>query len=103
FVGNNVYRIHGFHPGSRDSLDAGLLCLGVARHRIGRWGFARMVVRALLGRLDQERDLDILVAKEIQIASRRRRLPVSIDGEIVSLTTPLHYSIRPGALRVIAP
>jgi len=103
FVGNNVYRMEGIHLGLRDSLSRGELFLGVAQYRMGRWGLARLAVRALAGRIRTERDFDTLCTKEVLISSRHRLLPVSFDGEIAVLTTPLRYRTRPGALRVIAP
>ena len=102
-VGNNVYRMEGIHLGSRDSLTRGELFLGVAQYRLGRLGLARLAVRALTGRIRSERDFDMLCAKEVRISSRHRLLPVSFDGEVAVLATPLHYRTRPGALRVIAP
>jgi diacylglycerol kinase family enzyme len=58
-------------------------------------------VRALFGRLRGAAGLDALVTEAIDIESRHIRLPVSIDGEVVSLDAPLSYRIRPGALTVI--
>ena len=34
---------------------------------------------------------------------RPKRIPVATDGEVTVLSTPLHYRIRPGALKVIVP
>jgi diacylglycerol kinase family enzyme len=103
FVGNNVYRMVGLRLGSRDSLTDGLLFLGVARRPIGRWGLIQLAFRALFGHIREERDLDLVVAKEIHITSRRRRVRVSLDGEVTRMATPLQYRTRPGALKVIAP
>lgn len=103
FVGNNSYRMDGFDLGSRESLTGQVLFLGVAQNRIGRWGLVRLAFRALLGRIRDERDFTVLLTKEVSIASRHKRLPVSVDGEVVLLDTPLNYRTRPQALRVIAP
>jgi diacylglycerol kinase family enzyme len=103
FVGNNIYKMEGIDLGSRDSLTEGVLCLGVAQYRIGRWGLVRLAFRALFGRLRGERDFTVLTADEVLIASRHKRLPVSLDGEVALLETPLVYRTRPQALRVIAP
>ena len=103
FVGANAYRMEGLHLGSRESLSGGLLWLGVAQYRMGRWGMVRLAFRALFGGIHHEPDLDTLSAREIHITSRHKRLAVSLDGEVAVLETPLHYRIRPGALRVIAP
>jgi diacylglycerol kinase family enzyme len=102
FVGNNAYRMEGFNLGSRDSLTEGRLSVGIAQYRIGRWGLVRLAFRALLFGIARERDLDVLFAPEVQITSRRKRLPVSFDGELARLEPPLQYRIRPRALRVIA-
>ena len=98
FIGNNVYEMSGLRIGDRARLDAGLLSLYVS-HRSGRRGLLALAMRALLGR--ESAGLDELAATEITIAARRARLPVAIDGEVFTIDTPLHYRIRPRALRVI--
>jgi diacylglycerol kinase family enzyme len=103
FVGNNVYRVKGIGLGSRDSLTGGVLFLGVARRPIGRWGLFRLALRSLIGRIHDERDVDFLETKELDVLSRRKHLRVSLDGEVLRLRTPLHYRTRSGALKVIAP
>lgn len=103
FVGNNAYRMEGINLGSRDSLTEARLSVGIAQYRIGRWGMVRLAIRALFFGIAGERDLDVLFASAVQITSRRKRLPVSLDGELALLAPPLQYRIRPRALRVIAP
>ncbi|MCA1635685.1 MAG: diacylglycerol kinase family lipid kinase [Acidobacteria bacterium] len=103
FIGNNEYEIESLDIGARRRLDAGYLSLYVA-HRTGRLGLFWLAVRALCGRLRQAKDFDALCAKEIWVeTSRPRRLPVAADGEVTLMTTPLHYRVLPGALRVIVP
>jgi diacylglycerol kinase family enzyme len=103
FVGNNEYQMESLQIGARECLDAGHLSLYVA-HRTGRLGLLRLAFSALLGRLWREEDFDALCAREIWVETRRpKRLPVAVDGEVTVLTTPLHYRIRPRALKVIVP
>lgn len=102
FVGNNVYRFEGLRAARRDSISAGTLCLAVA-HRTGRAGLIRLAAHAVFGRLREARDFDLLTAKEISVETRRPTARVSLDGEVVRMNTPLHYRIRPGALRVFVP
>ncbi|HYN86014.1 MAG TPA: diacylglycerol kinase family protein [Pyrinomonadaceae bacterium] len=103
FVGNNVYEMEGLQIGARQRLDAGVLSLYVT-HRTGRFGLLLLAVRALAGRLREAKDFDALTAKEIWIETRRpRRMRVATDGEVTIMRTPLHYRIRPRALRVIVP
>jgi diacylglycerol kinase family enzyme len=103
FVGNNEYQVENLQMGARECLDAGHLSLYVA-HRTGRLGLLRLALSALFGRLREAHDFDALCAHEIWVETRRpKRIPVATDGEVLVLSTPLHYRIRPGALKVIVP
>ena len=103
FVGNNEYEMESLQMGGRACLDAGCLSLYVA-HRTGRLGLLRLALSALFGRLRQAHDFDALNAQEIWVETRKpRRLPVATDGEVNVMTSPLHYRVRPGALKVIVP
>ena len=102
FVGNNEYQIAGFNLGGRTCLNAGKLGLYLT-HRTGRLGLFRLAFRALLGRLEQAEDFDAFCVEEATIDARRLRLLVATDGEVTLLETPLHYRIRPRALRVLVP
>jgi diacylglycerol kinase family enzyme len=71
-------------------------------NRTGRWGLVRLALRALLGRLRQEKDFLAVLTKEVKIETRQKRLRVAFDGEVELMHAPLHYRSRPGALRVMA-
>jgi diacylglycerol kinase family enzyme len=102
FVGNNRYEMEGFRIGERARLDGGELSLYVA-NRTGRLGLVRLALRALLGRLDQATDFDMAHAKHIEVQTRRERVHIATDGEILVMQTPLQLHIVPGALKVIVP
>ncbi|HLL16482.1 MAG TPA: diacylglycerol kinase family protein [Pyrinomonadaceae bacterium] len=102
FIGNNEYQMDAFNLGARSCLDAGHLSLHLTRD-IGRWGLVRLAASALFGRLRESKDFDALCTKEVWIETRRTRLRVATDGEVTIMRSPLHYAVRPGALRVIAP
>lgn len=102
FIGNNEYEMENFNIGSRSCLDKGQLSLYIA-HRTGRLGLVRLALRALFGGLRDEEDFDALCTREIWIETRRPRLRVATDGEVTIMETPLHYRVRPGALRVLVP
>jgi diacylglycerol kinase family enzyme len=101
FVGNNRYKIEGLQLGSRDRLDRGELCLCVAR-RMSRLGLGRMAVHGLMGGLRDSGELDVLCTQEALVKTRRR-VDVALDGQVVRMRAPLRFTIRPAALRVIAP
>ena len=102
FIGNNEYTMEGLAIGARSRLDAGTLSLYVAQ-RPGRLGLLRFALRALIGGLKEERDFDVLLAREMTIETRHTHLHVAFDGEVQEMPTPLHYQIRPGALTVMVP
>ncbi len=102
FIGNNEYQMQGLTIGERGRLDGGTLSLYVAQ-RPGRLGLVRLAFHALLGRLAQQKDFDVLLAKQLDVETRHKRLRVATDGEVTVMTTPLNYRIRAAALTVIVP
>ena len=102
FIGNNEYTMQGFSIGERKALNGAKLSLYIAQ-RPGRLALMRLGWSALCGRLAQERDFDVITARNLNIDTRHKRLRVATDGEVTVMVTPLHYRIRPGALRVIVP
>jgi diacylglycerol kinase family enzyme len=102
FIGNNEYCVEGFDLGARAKLDSGWLWLYTV-HDAGRWGLVKFALNAVFRRLLERRDFDRLCAKEIWIASRHQTVRVATDGEVCLMRSPLHYRIRPGALRVLVP
>ncbi len=103
FIGNNEYEVEGLRLGARARLDGGELWLYVAPHRASRWALMRLALRAILGRLRQERDFYAAPSAEIWVETRRKRIRVALDGELTVLESPLHFRVRRQALRVIAP
>ncbi len=102
FVGNNRYRLELPGAGTRERLDSGELCIIVLRRK-SRWGFLAAIVRSLAGR---HRPIDIVEVDDVQrlrVGSSRASLTISLDGETARMEPPLHYRIRPGAIKVIAP
>ena len=102
FVGNNRYEMEGFRIGERARLDGGELSLYVA-NRTGRLGLLRLALRALLHRLNQAADFDMVHARHIEVQTRRERVHIATDGEILLMQTPLRFRVVPGALKVIVP
>jgi diacylglycerol kinase family enzyme len=101
FVGNNDYCVSGLSLGTRERLDGGSLCLFVARQQSAA-ALVGMALRCVLGLLDDERDLRSMTLTAVDIDFRHGSLLVASDGEVERLAPPLHYRIRPGALRVFA-
>ena len=102
FIGNNEYRMEGFAIGERSGMDDGMLSLYVAQ-RPGRLRLLQLAIRALTGRLRQARDFDAILATDIVVRSKKKRLRVAADGEVTVMAPPLHYRIRPASLIVMRP
>lgn len=102
FVGNNDYEMETLNVGHRACLDKGQLSLYMT-NRTGRLGLIRLALRALIGRLHQEKDFVALCAREIWIETKHKRLRVALDGEVTIMEPRLHYRVRPQALRVLVP
>jgi diacylglycerol kinase family enzyme len=47
--------------------------------------------------------LRVLTSREVVVTAGSERIPVGIDGEAVSMATPVRCAIRPGVLRVRVP
>jgi YegS/Rv2252/BmrU family lipid kinase len=102
FVGNNVYQLNGRSLGTRERLDEGELSVYIAKQQ-SRLALLWLSCRAFLGFLNEQQDLRSFNIPAVDISSRHRRLLVAFDGEVETMRSPLHYRIRPRALRVFAP
>ncbi len=102
FVGNNKYSVEGLSIGTRSSLDNGELCLYVVKHS-SRWDLIKLGLHGLINNLHSHEQFVSYSAKSIKFQTRKAFLKVAIDGEIVSLPSPLTYTIRPLALTVKVP
>jgi diacylglycerol kinase family enzyme len=102
FVGNNDYRLDLGAPGRRESLNDGRLCVLVMRKKTRRSLLAASI-RALLGRTRRDDMVRLEGVERLRVDSRRSRLAVSLDGEVLRTRPPLDYRIRKQALQVIAP
>ena len=102
FVGNNEYEMDLYNIGRRPKLDEGKLSVYFLHHG-GRWGVILLLFHTLFGRLRQWKDFEEVNTDEVLIEMRKKLMTVAFDGEIGVLKTPLHYRIRPLALKVIVP
>ena len=101
FIGNNRYCLTGLRLGARDQVDGGELWVYRAP-RASRISLLRLALRALFGRQDHSA-LAVVTAKSFRISTRRRHIHVARDGEVIKMSAPLNYSIRPKALAVVMP
>jgi diacylglycerol kinase family enzyme len=101
FVGNNRYTVTGLEIGKRTALDVGKLWVCTAPYA-GRLKLLTLAVKAMLG-LVQDADLAAFETDKADVRIYRAHVQVATDGEVNVMQTPLHYRIRPAALRVVVP
>ncbi len=102
FIGNNEYAMNAFTYSARSRFDSGNLYLYIARSR-GRLGLVGLGVLGLFRDLKWTDRFDRLCLPEFTIETRKKAVPVYLDGEVVILRPPLTYRNRAHALRVIVP
>jgi diacylglycerol kinase family enzyme len=102
FVGNNEYELRGLHFSARRSLNEGLLHLCMAPN-VTQLGAMRVFGAALVGRLRSFKQFESIKLPEVTVEARRPQLPVSLDGEVFMLNTPLRFRMHPRALNVRVP
>ncbi|MEY2231587.1 diacylglycerol kinase family protein [Streptomyces sp. BF23-19] len=96
-VSNNPYTSSEPMGARRARLDRGEL--GVLGIRVNNAAQAADV--ALRGA--RAAGLHVLTSRQVVIASAAERIAVAVDGEALTMPTPVTCSVRPGALRVLVP
>jgi diacylglycerol kinase family enzyme len=102
FIGNNDYQLTLPGLGKRARLDGGELSVYVTKAQ-SRLALFRLACRAIFGLSQRLSDMRIVKGRTASIETRRHHVLVAFDGEVELLRPPLHYEIRPRALRVFAP
>jgi diacylglycerol kinase family enzyme len=102
-IANNDYEeMFGLIP-RRCSLTAGYFTLYISTHRT-RWGMFVSLLRWLVGRWRQDREVLAFPGREMEINVRgRRRVEIMVDGEIEKIAVPFTIKILPRALTVLVP
>jgi diacylglycerol kinase family enzyme len=102
-VGNNEYETEGLRLGARPRLNRGRLSAYLAP-RLHARELPGLLALALAGRVRENHNFEWFMARELRAETpESRSVRVAVDGEVVQMTTPLNYRVRPLALRVIAP
>jgi diacylglycerol kinase family enzyme len=103
FVGNGAYGENLVDIATRESLRDGVLDVRVVRAD-QRFARLRLVADALTGRLGRSRVLERRTCRAITITVHgRRSVAIALDGEAMTLDTPLEYESAAGALQVLVP
>jgi diacylglycerol kinase family enzyme len=104
-VGNNQYTLEGIGLGARTQLDRGQLFVYLSPRARAR-DLPMLIARAVIGRASLSGAFEIVAATELTVETRTRtarRIRVALDGEVLTMSAPLRYRLRPGALPVVVP
>lgn len=101
-VANNSYdqRIGRFM--ARRRLDRGTMTAYLIRSLRMRDAL-RLALSMLAGRWRSDQAIEFEKVRELTVQSKRKRVMVTMDGEVTRLDTPLNFRIRPRSLQVLAP
>lgn len=81
---------------------SGLLGMMVVR-KTRRLGLLSLGFRAAFGTLNDSSLVETHCAAEIEVSSRRPRVKLVIDGEVMELAVPLRFSVQRDALLMVCP
>ena len=102
FVGTNAHQLDAFGMKGTECVDAGLLAMYITQP-LGARGLWTLALSGLIKGFGDMPDLETLCAREAVVTTRRKRIRVAVDGEILRLHSPLRYRSRADALRVMVP
>ena len=105
-ISNNQYALsqtHGEHNNFRkESLSDGLLGIYSASPP-SFWAKIRLLAKLQLGAWRNDPALKEYIAKTVALKTGNNKELISIDGEPIEMHTPLNFSIKQKALKVIVP
>ena len=102
FVCNNPAELDYFNLPGRQCIDADKFAVYVPKP-LSPAGIVRLGFRMLGRRAQESRDFETFCARDVSFEIKPSRVPVSLDGEVEIMQSPLHYRLRPGALRIRLP
>ena len=101
-VVNNSYDQQFGHLMARRRLDRGRLTAYLIRTLRLRDAI-RLAIEMVLGTWGGDHVVEYEKVQQLTVMSKKTRLSVSMDGDVLSLETPLHFTVRPKSLNVLAP
>jgi diacylglycerol kinase family enzyme len=101
FVGNNEYTVDGLKLGGRHSLTGGQIVAYVTP-RVRTRRLPLLLAQAIVGRGQRSGSFATFAAARLDITlAGQRTVQVALDGELTSMTTPLHFRVEPLGLNVL--
>ncbi|WP_445115251.1 diacylglycerol/lipid kinase family protein [Acinetobacter sp. WZC-1] len=76
---------------------------GVVVAKADKMTLFKTLFQLVRGQLEEASDVYSFSAVQVRVYSRKSRLTVAIDGEIVEMNTPLHIHVEKNALNIMVP
>lgn len=102
FFGNNQLQLQDYKLNLAECAAQGKLAV-VAITEVSKIQILKLIARLQLGTFEQAPEVTAFCADSIRIESKARQMKVAVDGEIIYMQTPLHFSVAHCALTVIVP
>lgn len=102
FVCNNPDELHYFNLAGLECIDANKFAVYVP-NPLSPAGILRLGFRMLARQAQESRDFARFCARDLLLEIEPSRVPISLDGEVRIMQSPLHYRLRLGALRTRVP
>lgn len=102
FVGNNTFQLENLdleiaHCTREDRLAVVIL------KPTTRIAMARLLLRGALKNLNDDSQLEMFCTDTIDVETKRRKIDVVVDGELIQCHTPLSFRVARRALKVMVP
>lgn len=102
FFGNNQLQLSDMKLTIAECAANGKLA-GVVITKSDRLSLFKMLWQWIQGKIEQASDVHVFCAEEIRVNCKKVSLAVALDGELVSMKTPLNFSVQKAALTVMVP
>jgi diacylglycerol kinase family enzyme len=102
FVCNNPAELDYFNLPGRECIDADSFAIYTPKP-LAPSGLVRLGYRLLRRHARESRDFETFCGREVLLEIEPSKVPVSLDGEVEIVQSPLHYRLRLGALRIRVP
>ena len=100
FFGNNQLQLAEMKLRIAEAAEAGKVA-GVVVAKSDKRTLFKTLWQLIKGNLDQASDVYSFAADEVIVHSKRNKLTVAVDGEIVTMTPPLKITVRKHALNIM--
>lgn len=102
FFGNNQLQFSDYKMKMAECAAQGKLAV-VSLQSVTRWQMFKLIMSVHLGRFEQMAEVHCYCAERIRIEMGGREMKLAIDGEVVSVQSPLQFQVAQHALQVMVP